>query len=271
MTIPFADIAVDADAATEEEAHEIRMRRLAFALAYPFSHPDRSYVYLGDYGAAPLPDEPARWLLPDGAPKATHRAVEALAAFNFSTATAVLAAGSNAAPLQLTRKYMIHEDHLSSIVIPCLRLRVADHIACYTRQMAPYGSIPTMIVRHEGAASLFYVNFLDPHMLERLNHTEGLGTHYGLTKFGQIEGSCFAPIEGMPLYGYQGLAGPLPYRLDTTPAFDCRLPPLGQRAMQERIIGALDLDVSVERFVLRNIYEPDHRADIVGRLRDLEI
>lgn len=271
MTIPFADIAIDADAATEEEAHEIRMRRLAFALAYPFAHPDRGYVYLGDYGAAPLPDSPSDWTLRDGASPAMRRAVEALAAFDFSSATAVLAAGSNAAPLQLTRKYMIHEDHLSSIVIPCLRIRVPDHIACYTRQMAPYGSIPTMIVRHEGAASLFYVNILDPHMLDRLNHTEGLGTHYGLTELGHIEGSGFAPIEGMPIYGYQGLSGPLPYRLDTTPAFDCDLPALGQRAMQERIIAALGLNVSVERFVLRNIYEPDHRAEIIARLRDLEI
>ncbi|MCP1200154.1 hypothetical protein [Notoacmeibacter sp. MSK16QG-6] len=271
MTIPFADIAIDADVATQEEAHEIRMRRLAFALAYPFSHPDRSYIYLGDYGAAPLPDRTEEWLKAKGAPARMRRAIEALSAFDFSSATAVLAAGSNAAPLQLTRKYMIHEDHLSSIVIPCLRVRVSDHIACYTRQMAPYGSIPTMIVRHEGAASLFYVNILDPHMLDRLNHTEGLGTHYGLTELGHIEASGFAPIEGMPVYGYQGLSGPFPYRLDTTPAFDCDMPAIGQRGIQERIIDGLGLDVSVERFVLRNIYEPDHRAEIVERLRDLEI
>ncbi len=271
MPLPFADIAIHVDPAAEEEAHEIRMRRLAFALAYPFAHPDRSYVYLGDFGAAPLPEHPRDWAATEEASAPIRRATEALARFDFSTATAVLAAGSNAAPLQLTRKYTIHEDHLASVVIPCLRVRVPDHIACYTRQMAPYGSIPTMIVRQQGAASLFYVNILDRHMLERMNHTEGLGAHYGLTELGHVRQSGFAPIEGMPIHGYQAMAGHFPIRLDTTPAFDCDLPALDQRGMQERIITALGLDISVERFVLRNIYEPDHRAAIVEQLRDLRL
>ncbi|RLQ88715.1 hypothetical protein [Notoacmeibacter ruber] len=269
--LPFADIAVDADAAAQEEAHEIRMRRLAFALAYPFAHPYRSYVYLGDFGAAPLPEDPADWSSPEGAPDHVKRGIDALARFDFSSATAVLAAGSNAAPLQLTRKYTIHEDHVGSIVIPCLCVRVPNHVACYGRQMAPYGSIPTMIVRQESASSLFYVNILDPHMLERLNHTEGLGTHYGLTELGHIEGSGFSPIEGMPVHGYQGLAGHFPYRLSSTPAFDSPFPALDQRQIQDRIITALGLDISVERFILQNIYEPEHRAQIIEKLRDLKI
>ena len=269
MSLPFADIAVDADLAAEEEAHEIRMRRLAFALAYPFAHPERSYVYLGDFGAAPLPEDPSDWSNIGSAPARMRRAMEALQKFDFANATAVLAAGSNAAPLQLTRKYMIHEDHAASIAIPCLRVRVPNLIACYTRQMAPYGSIPTMIVRQQGAASLFYVNILDRHMLERMNHTEGLGSHYGLTELGRVSGSGFAPIEGMPIHGYQAMSGHFPVRLHTTPAFDCDLPAIDQRGIQERIIAALDLDISVEQFVLRNIYEPSHRAEIVERLRDL--
>lgn len=260
-----------------DDDHETRMLRLSFALSYPFDVPAGSFIFIGDYGAAPLPDDQALWIGPAGTrrdlSRPEQRACDEFARFDFGSSHAVISAGSNASPMQLWRKFTRRSGANTSdpLIIPCIRVRVKNHVACYARQLAPYGSIPTNVVHEEGAETVFHVNFLTDRLLERLNETEGLGVHYELQHYDELSAVGPRSTPPMPLRGYKGSSGSFPVRSSREECHGSALPACSQRQIQERVVDALGDDRAVESFILDNVYDPESRSRHLEALRTLRL
>ena len=125
--------------------------RIRHAKSYPFSIPERSYVY--DNGTT-------RRL--DHAEIRRHGRVP------------VLAAGSNQSPLQIHRKFA---DLAGDIVIPSQRGRLHDFDVVYAAHLTSYGSVPATFQASPGTAVTVFVLWLDEVQLARMHETEGNYTY----------------------------------------------------------------------------------------------
>ncbi|KAL3135579.1 hypothetical protein ABBQ38_006059 [Trebouxia sp. C0009 RCD-2024] len=176
--------------------------------------------------------------------------------------TPVLAVGSNAAPVQLARKFP-KSMFPDGVVIPVLRCVLPDFDVVYAPLISSYGSCTATLENSPGTAVALFVTYLQPHLLERMDQTEGaynlcqltevqLQIGLGLEDFrrGQIgrqiistvyqynhqHGSLYFPIAGMPL------PKGIPIALKEIKAVDRLFPALGQIEMQlacKHVLGAL--------------------------------
>ena len=117
--------------------------RLSRARGYPYSIPERSFVYrdrgIGDFDPALLAGR-----------------------------TPVLAIGSNQSPQRLVQKF----GHDASHVIPVQRARLADFDVVYSAHIASYGAVPAMLQTCAGAAVHVAVTWLDDTQLEIMHASE---------------------------------------------------------------------------------------------------
>jgi hypothetical protein len=125
-----------------------RTARLARARSYPYPYPGRSYIW---------------------------RAGEVL---NFDLAetegrTAVLAVGSNRAPIRLDQKFLGNTD----ASVPVQHARLKDFDIVYAAHLTRYGSVPAMLQHAPGTTVELAVTWLDGTQLEIMHATEG-GYHY---------------------------------------------------------------------------------------------
>lgn len=151
------------------------------ALAYPFDVPDHSYR-LGNDGAQPWEPTSA----------------------DVRGRTPVVAAGSNAAPAQLRRKFEGWRD----LAIPVERVTLRDVVPVYSAHVTRYGSIPATLAWHPGARATLHVTWLREDELKLMHRTEALGRNYDFVRlpFARVERGAAADA---PLFAYQSLHGGL--------------------------------------------------------------
>ena len=123
------------------------------AKSYPFSIPERSYVF-SDGDIRPWD-----------------------ASFHRSGRIPVIAVGSNQSPAQLRRKY----DGITGIAIPAERARLHDFDVVYAAHISSYGSVPATLQASPGTAVALFVLWLDEPALARMHATEGNYTYDRLT------------------------------------------------------------------------------------------
>lgn len=100
------------------------------ALAYPYSTPDRSYLYL---------DGEARELPGAGA--------------DLSARTPLLSYGANAAPDALARKLAA----LPGVEMPVMRSQLAGFDVVYSAHVSPYGAVPATLLESPGTTAPVFV------------------------------------------------------------------------------------------------------------------
>ncbi len=163
-------------------------RILDFALGYPFTRPDRSFVYCD-----------GKVLLLDDAAAIVERAQS-------EGRVPVLAYGSNASPLQLNRKYFTH---CPGVEIPVVRARMYGWDVAYAALIAPYGSIPATLVRSDSARVETFVTHLTVDQLRIMHRTEGAGKSYayGILRDIDVELDCGVILK--EIYTYVALPGAL--------------------------------------------------------------
>ncbi|MEL6316866.1 MAG: hypothetical protein AAFR16_04405, partial [Pseudomonadota bacterium] len=232
--------------------------RVNFALSYPFAAPEGDYAHV-DGAAYELvelgpPEALAEWTVRRGAGAAPLGAVLKAAGApvpRFEALTAVIASGSNASPLQLTRKF----DPLPPRLSLCLRAEVAGARSVYAAHIAPYGSMPAAFSRQEGARERMVVNFLAAEPLALMHETESLGVAYELAEAeAEVARGGFS-WRGRAL-AYACVTGLLRRKGDPAPL---ALAELSQWGAQQAAIDLLEEATPVQTFVLQNILEPELR------------
>jgi hypothetical protein len=185
----------------------------------------------------------------------------------------VLALGSNAAPLQLRRKFADLPGH-----IPVSRAVLFDHVVVYSAHFTRYGALPATLHRYEGAITFVAITWLDEQQLPRMHETESVGQNYDYIEIEDIRlehdgGLAETAIPANLVVGaYVSRRGPVlhreqPIRLAETAASNCPLPALTQpaalRFAQRRVAPELDFDTYLRRLV----DDPAFRRECGERLR----
>ena len=155
---------------------------IATAKRYPYERPKGSYLVRGGDAHA-LEDAPQV----------------------FKGRTAVLAAGSNAAPLQLAHKFAGWED----LSIPVCKAILADYAILYSAHFTRYGSIPATLHPWDGAKSAVHVTWLTDAELARMHETEARGVNYDFIPLPAGALTVEAGPEPAPLYAYVSRPGPV--------------------------------------------------------------
>lgn len=231
---------------------------LQWALSYPFPRPQTPFIFL-DGATWPLMQTQGGfgdWIIDHAkGPIKMAKALgeQRLSEFERGAYHAVAAVGSNAAPAQLRRKF---RDHLDDVAIPVIQIHVPDHVVAYANRIAVYGSIPATLVERPGGSVRVWATLLTERDYAIMNGTEDRGEIY--------DGVPISPIHvpeaiENPFEAYACLTGSLPLRVSAFPSEGCGWPVGGQWEAQSAAIRALELDLSVDHFVLENTADPDLR------------
>ncbi|TGY88982.1 hypothetical protein E5163_07555 [Marinicauda algicola] len=230
--------------------------RMMWALAYPFPRPQTSFLFVDGQTLGLTATEGAfgQW-------RARYRGQEVSLAdlvgearagvFERGDYHAVVAVGSNAAPVQLRRKFA---RHLDSVVIPVVRITIPGHIIAWGKHIAPYGAVGATIAEHPGAAVEAWATLLGPGEFEVMNETEALGETYDHHRV-SVTG---APAAVRPdMVAYRSLAGHMPLLVEGYAHENPPFPFGGPFESQEMAIRALGLSMSVDQFIAENVSDPD--------------
>lgn len=231
---------------------------LQWALSYPFPRPQTPFIFL-DGATWPLMQTQGGfgdWIIDHAkGPIKMAKALgeQRLSEFERGAYHAVAAVGSNAAPAQLRRKF---RDHLDDVAIPVIQIHVPDHVVAYANRIAVYGSTPATLVERPGGSVRVWATLLTERDYAIMNGTEDRGEIY--------DGVPISPIHvpeaiENPFEAYACLTGSLPLRVSAFPSEGCGWPVGGQWEAQSAAIRALELDLSVDHFVLENTADPDLR------------
>jgi len=109
--------------------------------------------------------------------------------------TAVLAAGSNAAPARLAEKCG------SDATIPVPRLTLADTAIVYSAHITRYGSIAATRIARRGVTSTVHVPFFDPGQLAHVDASEG--------SYRRVETGTLIDELEVPIHTYESWRGVL--------------------------------------------------------------
>lgn len=230
--------------------------RMQWALAYPFARPQNSFLFVDGHSLmltrteGAFGDWRARYKGQDA--KVRDLVGEKRAGvFEAGDYHAVVAVGSNAAPVQLRRKY---GQRLDSVVVPVIRIQVPGHVIAWGKHIAPYGSIGATIAEHAGASVTAYATLLGPEEFEVMNATEAIGEtydHHHVTVAGAPE------AVKTDMVAYRSLAGHMPLLVDGFAHENPPHPYGGQWEAQEMAIRALNLHMSVDQFLAETVGDPE--------------
>jgi hypothetical protein len=184
--------------------------------------------------------------------------------FDVAGRTPVLALGSNAAPLQLRRKFGQGFGH-----IPVSRAVLFDHVVVYSAHFTRYGSLPATLEQHPGGLTFVAITWLDPSQLARMHETEALGINYDYCELADFrlehDGEALTATS-VPIGAYVSRHGPLrhamaPIRLAETASSGCPWPALTQpaalRFAHRRIAPETAFDTFMERIVADAVFRGD--------------
>jgi hypothetical protein len=200
------------------------------ALAYPYDPPAASFVQIGDR-TLPVPPEEV----------------------DIDGRRALLAYGSNASPVALTRKLA----HLPPEPIVALRVALRGWDVVYSAHVTRYGSVPAAVVPSPGTVASVHLVFPSDAQMEALAATEG--ENYRLEQLVDFGATFEIGGEGpREIDAFIGVHGPLlvdgsPVALAAIPAVDRAFPELTTPAMIDRVRASLAPELSVREFVLHHV------------------
>jgi len=198
---------------------------------------------------------------------------EAVPDFSIADRKPVLALGSNAAPLQLRRKFAGFAGH-----IPVSRALLFDHVVVYSAHFTRYGALPATLHRHEGAIAFVAITWLDERQLARMHETESVGVNYDYVEIEDIRlehdgGLAEATIpDDLAVGAYVSRRGPMahhgkPVRLAETATANCPLPALTQPAALRFAQRRVAPDLAFDAFLRRLVDDAAFRSDCTQQLQ----
>jgi hypothetical protein len=180
------------------------------ALAYPYTAPERPYLYR-DGAAAELPEDP-----------------------DLNGRTPLLSYGANAAPEALARKLA----PLPGVEMPVLTAALEGWDVVYSAHISPYGAVPATLVQSPGTTSPAFVIHPTNEQLALLTASE---PNYDL-----VEVDGFAAYRSK--HGPLSIDGS-PVALAAVRSRGRTLPELDEPAVLERVRAALAPELSLEQFI----------------------
>lgn len=180
-------------------------------LTYPYSTPDRSYIYR-DGRAAELPDEG-----PD-----------------LSGRTPLLSYGANSAPAALARKLA----PLPGTEMPVIRSELEGFDVVYSAHVSPYGAVPATLLESPGTRAPVFVIHPTEEQRALLAASE---LNYDLVRIGGLE--AFRSKHGCLEIDESAVA------LAAIRSAGRTLPELDQPAVLERVRACVEPRLTLEEFV----------------------
>lgn len=223
--------------------------RIARALGYPYTIPDVSYR-LTRSGWRPLsflPDLAAR---PDLSP--------------------IIAAGSNASPQQLERKF---DDETLGDGIIVTRAVLNDYDTVHCAHFSRYGAIPASLHPAPGVRVAVYITWLTPTQRAHMHQTEALGVNYtyrildDAVLHDAAGRRITAPSAYICRHGALSLDG-RPAPLATFHAQGRRWPARDQKTVLARMRDIFAPGAALERFILRIIDDDALRAHCTAAMKE---
>ena len=238
------------------------------AIGYPYPRPDESFVFHRDTGEV----ETASSI-------AIREAWE-------SSRTAVLAIGSNAAPVQLARKFP-PDNTLAECerAVPVIAVTVLDWDVVYGAFIARYGSIPATMVRSEGTEAHMFITFLTENQLVTMNSTESAYYYVQMSNPTISVKGLESTLPFRPIFAYIAKAGAMigednnPHALKEINANNRKYPSFSQTEQQHLLFGGMQkltngadsksfkADANLAAFVVNNVQKPSRQTVISSVLR----
>jgi hypothetical protein len=238
-------------------------------MRYPYPTPNASFVM---YGGKALPiahsgrnlGDPLVWQ------SGRRRYLSDLAPWLNAGASrrAVLAVGSNAAPVQLRRKLAAgHED-----VLPVIRARLQNFDVVYSAHISVYGAVPATLWQVPGATADVCVTFLTPEQEELVLDTEGGNYHYSMLPGVSLDLEYDLWSETGPIFAFVSKFGALslhggPVALDAVVSMRSPLPRCSEHALLKQIARRLGFSTARE-LVLRVLEDDAERQRVLRALND---
>ncbi|MGE0231473.1 MAG: hypothetical protein AB7O39_12220 [Flavobacteriaceae bacterium] len=177
----------------------------------------------------------------------------------------LLAAGSNASPEQLLRKF---QGRAEMRPILLLKVSVTNAIAVHSAHVTAYGAVAGTLMAWPGALSRLTVLAVTGSQLRRINETESLGRNYHL---GVLPAGTLIEAPECPVLFYRSMRGVfspegLPLRLDAFEAGGDVPPAVSQRRAIEYSARAVAFQGEGDAFVARLIAEADFRRQVTEAL-----
>lgn len=182
-------------------------------------------------------------------------------------AVVLVAAGSNASPQQLQRKYGGREGTRPMLVMPAI-----VHGACsvYSAHITAYGSIAATLHPDPGGTCCLHALVMPAAELAHMNATESIGTNYVLAAPASVSVNLGRHRIERPL-AYVSKRGALcrddrPLRVAELAQGGDGLPAATQMEMLETARRLMAREGSVEDFVAALLADPGYRLAATGRL-----
>ena len=247
------------------------------AIRYPFERPGYSYLYVDGEITPLFRFDAQEWggcsvslgARPEGSVQ-DHLEVRGLSSVTpLAGRYPVIAAGSNAAPSQLRRKYA---DQPPGTVFPVVRAALKDFVSVYSAHFTPYGAVAAALQHWPGAILETYVLFLDEAQLHQMHRTESLGQHFEFVRLEDISASIDGMANLNSAYIYRTLAGCLwlagsYIRLATISCEGGPTTSATQEEMLTRVGVMLQEQPDAERLVRLLASDPAFRKATAQRLR----
>lgn len=182
-------------------------------------------------------------------------------------AVVLVAAGSNASPQQLLRKFAGREGTRPMLVMPAM---VQGACSVYSAHVTAYGSIAATLHPDPGGACRLHVLVMPAAELNHMNSTESIGTNYVLAAPAGVAADLGRHRIERPL-AYVSKRGALcrddrPLRLAELAQDGDEHPAATQIEMLEAARRMMGREGSAEEFVAALIADPRYRLAVTGRL-----
>jgi hypothetical protein len=247
------------------------------ALDYPYGIPPTHFMFDGNLGEAQLlPDLAILRLSEVGTSEgATFYNVEISTSGETRTVHSVcpvVAAGSNAAPEQLKRKFF----GKTQASILCPHCEVVGIVSAYTSHFTHYGAIAACLRPYAMARSRLFVTLMAEPELAIMHTTEGLGVEY---EFRPLPAGVAAPsvFAAAKLFYYAPLHEPAvgdgdaPVLLSAFAVEGCPWPRADERTMLAAVLPALFPDVPIEAAIANIVGSDAVRDDATRRLKSIRV
>ena len=209
---------------------------LARAKTYPYPRPDRSFLF-GKDGNGPLDDVVA----------ATAGRIP------------VIAAGSNAAPSQLQRKFGDFPGHLA---IPVEHVRICGFDSVYAAHLTDYGAVPATLARSAGTVVRLHITWLTETELDRMDASEAKNYEAEELQGMEIAGEGGRLLESARFYRARaGILshGGAPVALAEIAADNRRFAARTQIEILARLHDRLAPGRGLDAFILETVDDPSRR------------
>lgn len=226
--------------------------KMQWALSYPFTRPEGDFLFV-DGRTLDIRSTKGRisgWQVVDGGHTRSLAEIvglERAQRLDEGAYHPVVAVGSNAAPVQLQRKFARYID---DVVIPVIAVQLPGHVIAWANRIAVYGSVPATLAEEPGASVSAWATLLSARDYALMNATEDLGVVYEAVPV-KVAGAPEA-VHGS-FEAYRCLTGHFNVRVSAFSATGSNLPQGNQWTAQELAIARLGLETPVDRFVAETV------------------